>query len=93
MDVGGKYIVWHNVCCVLSDWISSSVGVESYASFLEKELFEILSPGLEETLKVAKSTEVRTQFKTALLLMYIVFLLQRRKRFNALDYLVEYLYR
>ncbi|XP_064406745.1 IQ domain-containing protein K-like [Halichondria panicea] len=51
-----------------------SVGVESPASFLEKELFEILLPGLEETLKVAKSTE-------------------RRKRFNALDYLVEYLYR
>ena len=52
----------------------ASVGVESPASFLEKELFEILLPGLEETLKVAKSTEVRTQL-LLYMLMYIVYFL------------------
>ncbi len=31
---------------------------ESPSSFLESKVFEILLPGLEETLKVAKVTEV-----------------------------------
>ncbi|XP_003382859.1 PREDICTED: IQ domain-containing protein K-like [Amphimedon queenslandica] len=47
---------------------------ESATSYLEREIFPVLLPGLEEMLHVASTTE-------------------KRKRFNSLDYLVEYLYK
>ena len=55
--------------------------------YLSSEVFPTIIPALNQMLRVAKVTEVS---KTKTIIFYQF---QRRKRFNPLDFLAEYLYR
>ena len=57
MDASGEWIIyWTRVQPLLTPCAGGS---ESPTGFLEREVFVVLLPGLEETLKTAKSTEVQ----------------------------------